>query len=521
MKMTHDDSMTLIKDMFNKHSVMLSLWQTLAEHFYPERADFTNVRNIGTELSDNLVDSYPILVRRDLGNSFAAMLRQGEWFEGTVQDDTNHAGRMWLQFISRKLHRLMNIRSANFTRATKEGDHDYATFGQCVISVEKNKTANGLLYRNWHLRDVAWADECDGQIGPTVRRWNARYYDVYKTFKERSAPEVIENYRKHPFKENPIYHMVLPAELYGDDRLTERFKFVSVFIDEKNKHELEVVGMNTPYYVIPRFQTVAGSPYAYSPATVAGLPDARALQAMTFTLLEAAERYARPPIIATQKVIRGDVNLHSDGVTWVDDKYDERLGASLRTLQQDRGGFPIGLEMKGQLQNILSSAFYLNKLTLPEVTHEMTAYEVAERMKQFRRENLPLFAPLEADYNGQLCEVSFDIAMNAGMLGSPYDIPDSLQGRDIQWQFQSPLSQSEEEKKANQFSQVAQMLATAAEFDQGAAHNMNFDVALRDAISGIGAPQTWLRSIEEVLESRQADKIQQAMLQAAEMQGVA
>ena len=113
-------------------------------------------------------------------------------------------------------------------------------------------------------------------------------------------------------------------------------------------------------------------------------------------------------------------------VSPVDQEYDERLGAALRPLGQDRGGFPIGLEMRDGIIDVLSSAFYLNKISLPATTHEMTAYEVAERMKQYRRENLPLFAPIEAEYNGRLCETAFEIAMSAGMLGSPYDIPESL-----------------------------------------------------------------------------------------------
>jgi hypothetical protein len=46
----------------------------------------------------------------------------------------------------------------------------------------------------------------------------------------------------------------------------------------------------TGFYRIPRWQTVSGSQYSYSPATVAALPDARLIQAMTFTLLEAGEK---------------------------------------------------------------------------------------------------------------------------------------------------------------------------------------------------------------------------------------
>lgn len=505
----------LSNELFKRQSRMLPLYQTLAENFYPERADFTNVRAVGSELADNLVDSYPILMRRDLCNSFSAMLRNGEWFRIGVDGEPDHLGRMWLDWASQRLMKLFNNRAAAFTRATKEADHDYGTFGNAVLTVERNVKADGLLFRNWHLKDCAWCDGVDGHVEVVTRKWAPTYYDLTRYFPEKALHKnMIEKARMSPFQEADVRHLVMPSAMAKDEELQERFAYVSYFIDMQNMHIIEKVGQRRPYYIIPRFQTIAGSPYAYSPATVAGLPDARTLQAMTFTLLEAGERYARPPIIATQRVIRGDIDLSPDGVTYVDDEYDERLGASLRTLQQDRGGFPIGLEMRDNIVEVLSSAFYLNKISLPEVTREMTAYEVAERMKQFRRENLPLFAPLESEYNGALCEAAFDIALENGLLGSPYDIPESLKGRDVVFRFESPLKDADEEEKEQQFRRTAQLLAEAAQFDPGAVANVDFDTALRDAILGTGSPSRWLRSLETVIDMRTVQAKQQ-LAQAA------
>lgn len=503
--------------LFERQWPLVSLWQTLSEHFYPERADFTITRNVGQELSDSLVDSYPILVRRDLANSFSAMLRDGDWFKIDINGEADHAGNQWLEWSTKRLKRLIDTRSANFVRSTKEGDHDYATFGQCVISVERNRKADGLLFRNWHLRDCAWFDDENGQVGGLVRKWKPTYVDLVNIFGDACHPTIVKNAKQTPFKEADIYHIVIPTSMYGDDQMTEKHPWVSIFVDKGHNHLIEDVPMNHFMYVVPRFQTIAGSPYAYSPATVVGLPDARSLQAMTHTLLEASERYARPPIIATSAVVRGDVDLTPDGITWVDKEYDEKLGASLRTLQQDRGGFPIGADMRQGIVEVLSSAFYLNKITLPPTTHEMTAYEVAERMKQYRRENLPLFAPIEAEYNGSLCETAFELAMSMGMLGSEYDIPESLVDQDVEFEFTSPLTASQEEEKATRFSQMSRLLSEAAEYDQGVVQNVDFDEAIRDAISGIGAPTKWLNSVESVMEGREADAQAQQAAQAIEM----
>lgn len=521
-KLRVDDLKNHSNKLFDKQRPVISLFQTLAEHFYPQRADFTVSHNTGEELASNLLSSYPLLVARELGDSLSAMLRTGHWFDIGTNAPADHDAKQWLQWATLRYKMLIDNRLSGFTRATKQGDHDFTVFGQTVISVERNRMANGLLHQNWHMKDVAWRDNEYGMIDNIARKSKPCYKDMVGFFGEGALHKnVTKDLHKDYFKEGDIRHIVMPAEHYGDDELASSgMPFVSVFLDMQNDHIIEELAVPNKIYCIPRFQTIAGSPYAYSPATVAGLPDARVIQAMTHTLMEAAERYARPPILATQKAIRGDVDLSADGITWLDDEYDEKKGAALRTLEQDRGGYPIGMDMFDRTTQVLSNAFYLNKIKLPLTNKEMTAYEVSELMKQYRRENLPLFSPIEADYNGQLCEMGFEIALQNGFLGSPYDIPQSLQDTEIEFEFKSPIKESEEEHKVTQFHQTAQLLAEAAEHDQGIKHNVNFDVALRDALAGMGTPQKWLKSVEEVMGARQLDGMQQAALMAQEM-GVA
>jgi hypothetical protein len=518
--MTDGELIQLADHIFKDHGAVRTLWQTLADHFYPERADFTFTRNVGTEFADNLVDSYPLLVRRDLGNSLAAMLRDGDWYDMGVGpgQDTSHLDDIWLKKSTRKLRQLMNKRTSNFVRSTKQADHDYITFGQAVITVDLNRERDGLLYQSWHLRDVAWFDDEAGQVGGVCRKWKPTYREVVTLFRENTPKEIQALVTTKPFARAEFRHMVIPAEMLRDDQITEKFKWVSIYLDLTNKAVVEIVGMNYMKYVIPRFQTIAGSPYAYSPATVIGLPDSRCLQAMTHSLLEAGERYARPPIIATSQVVTSAVDLSPDGITWVDEQYDERLGAALRTLPQDRGGFPIGMQMREGILETLKSAFYLNKLTLPDPSSgDMTAYEVSERMKQYRRENLPLFAPIEADYSGALCETSFEVAMAANLLGSVYDIPETLQDTDVNFTFISPLSQSEEEEKVQRFHQVSDMLAKVVELSPGTSANVDFDVAFRDAVKGAGAPPEWLVDMDTVKESRGQQEAMGMLEKANEM----
>jgi len=503
--------------LFGKRSQLMSLWQHLAEHFYVERADFTTVRNAGAELAEGLTTSYPLIVRRDLGNAFAAMLRPTEkdWFKiGTNRPDREDTeSKQWLEWVGKLQKRAMYDRVAQFTRATKEGDHDFATFGQCSISTELNASKNALLYRCWHLRDVAWAEDHAGKVNTIYRRWKPTALELRALFPRTIHKDTLEKLKTDPYHETNVWHVVIPVEEYQDlpGAKAMRTPFVSLYIDIDHHCELECTGSWTKIYTIPRWQTVSGSQYAYSPAATAALPDARLLQAVSLTLLEAGEKATNPPMIAVQEAIRGDVSVYAGGITWVSQEYDERLGEVLRAMAQDKTGLAFGLDTQQDLRGQLADAWFLSKLNLPPTGGpDMTAYEVGQRVQEYIRNTLPLFEPMENDYNGSLCEDTFELILR----NSPevaQSVPESIRGADIMFSFESPLHDAVEKVKIGQFMEAQQILATAIQLDPAAANIVDGPKATRDVL-GVTIPAAWMRSKED------ADKITAAQAEAAAAQ---
>lgn len=514
--------------LFANRGTLLLLWQDIAENFYPERSDFTVKREIGDDYAGNLTSSYPLLVRRELGDSISSMLRPRgqEWFSITIDRDDrlDTSGKQWLEWASGVQKRAMYDRLSQFVRATKEGDHDFAAFGQNVISVEVDWSTTSLLYRCWHLRDVAWCERYNGTIGDIHRNWSPDIRTLAAIFgKDKLHATVVKKIEKDPYGTIKCRHIVIPSDQYEGDK-KYRTPYVSVYIDLENNHLISEVGSHSQIYCIPRWQTVSGSQYAYSPATVAGLPDARLLQAMTLTLLEAGEMAVRPPLIATKEAIRGDVSIYAGGITWVDAQYDERLGEVLRPLTQDKSGLPFGLDVSEEKKQMLQQAFYLNRLSLPPADREMTAYETSQRIQEYVRNALPLFEPMENEYNGAICEMTFDALMRVGAFGSPADFPQSLRGENVRFKFESPLHQAIERQKGQKFMEAKGLLREAIELDPSAAAVLDARKALRDALSGIGVDADWQRSEEEVeavaaqqAEQQQAQKAMEMAQQGAQV----
>lgn len=491
--------------LFADRKAITTHWQEIAENFYPQRADFTIRRYIGEEFAEHLYSSYPILVHRDLSNSFAAMLRPRakEWFRISVEgeEDLSQAGKAWLDWATKRQRQAMYDRRAHFIRATSEGDADFAAFGQCLITREINWSAvtPHLLYRCWHLRDAGWSEKADGAIGEIYFKWKPTVKQLREQFGEDNLHQTLKTIEtKDNLREIECMRCVISTDVYtGQLGQAEGFPWILVYLDVENVHIIHEHGVHSHGVTLPRWQTVSGSQYAYSPATVAGLPDARLLQAMSLTLLEAGEMSVRPPMIATQDAVRSDIQLYSGGITWADVEYDERKGDVLRPINQDRRGLPMGYETAERQMAMLAEAFYINKLTLPPPEGDMTAFEVGQRVEEYVRAALPLFEPMEHEYNGQLCEDTFDALMRAGHFGAPQDMPPELSDRDVHFRFESPLHDAMERKDASTFLESAELIATALELDPTAMAHWDSGSALRAALEGIGVEARHIRSVDQ------------------------
>lgn len=514
-----------VQDLFGKRASLMMLWQEQAENFYPERADFTYIRNLGTDFAANTMTSFPILCRRDLADQCGSMLRPTakEWFHMVPSDPgrENNESKRWLDWATKCQRRAMYDIKSRFSRATKEADNDFSCFGQAVMSVRLNKMRDRLLYRTWHLRDCTWQENESGGMALVARKWKPRAIDLVQEFgKDKVHRDVITALDTgKPFQEFECIHVVCESTLVEDKIATKGKPYYSLYWDVAHAHAMEELPTWNREYIVPRWLTVSGSQYAFSPATVAALPEARLLQAMTYTLLEAGEKVTNPPMVATDGVVRSDMAIYAGGVIWVDRDYDERLGQALRPMTIDAKGMPIGMEMQQQSRGILTDCFYLNRLRPfnPSTDPEMTAYQAGQIVQDYIRHALPLFEPMEQDYNGAVCEVTFDLMLRANAFGSPYDMPKVLQNADIDFRFESPLHDAIEQLQGQKFLEAKSLIAQAIDLDPSAKAVLDANQALRDALDGIQTPARWIRSettVQQIADAQRAAEESQQVLTA-------
>jgi hypothetical protein len=510
---------------FSKKQQIDSLHQEIALNFYPERADFTTKRNEGEEFADHLFASYPILARRELGNMLAEFLRPGEFFGIHVDDEDLDEGdqeRAFLEHISKIQWRGMSDPAANLVRATTQTDHDFAAFGNGVLRASLNVAGDGLLHRNYHLRDCAWSENAEGKVDAIHRNWNPTARQLKQHFRNKVSKDVIRACEKDPEKTFACRHVVLPSRVYDyKSKGGKSFPYVSLFVERETETVLEEVGMNWFEYVVPRWQTVSGSAYGVSMATMILLPDGRTLQVVMRTTREAGENYVNPPLIAVSDAIRGDIALYPGGITTADIEYDAKLGDVLRPITKDKGGFPITFDIANALKEDIRQGFMLDKIQLPETTRAMTATEVRRRVQEHIRAAAPISKPIQQDYNHPLCEIDFQIMMEAGAF--PMDaMPASLEGMELKYKFRSPLDELAEQNEADIFVDVRdRILVPSAQIDPSVIETANLAEATRDAMRAAGWKQKWFKPKEAVDERREQEAEKAQLAEIMETAGAA
>ena len=144
---------------------------------------------------------------------------------------------------------------------------------------------------------------------------------------------------------------------------------------------------------------------------------------------------------------------------------------------------------------MLAEAFYLSKINLPQ-NREKTAYETARLVEEYVRNALPLFEPLEDEYNATLLDAVMARGLRLGAYGPPDMIPEPLRGQDVRFRFVNPLREAMAKRKVMAFQEATGILAAAAQIKPESLAEVDVNQMLRDALQGAGAPAGWFKSDE-------------------------
>jgi hypothetical protein len=484
-----------------------SHWQELAELLLPNRASFTGEQVAGARKTERIYDSVPMLARRGLASALDGLLKPktSKWFTIRAADDElngRDAAKAWLQEAEERMFQALYNRQARFIQKSGEADNDLVSFGTGILFTGEARGLNRLLFRAVALQDGFLAVNDEGDVDTlfvrsrlSARQAEQRYGRAALGPKTREALEA-----NRPEQRFVFLQAVLPRA-GRDPRKGDRLNlpFASLHIDVASQHLIGEGGFHEFPFAVPRWDTSADELYGRSPGMIA-LPDAGTLQAMGKTLLVAGQKAVDPPLIAVDDAVLGTPRSFPGGISYTDgEAWRELGGPPIRPLLTG-ADIPLGREMQNDTRDQIWAAFFRNVLQLPVAAPAMTATEILERKEEFIRTIGPVFGRLESDYIGQVVERVFNIMKRAGAFPEP---PEILAGREIRFDFVSPVQQARKQIEAAGAARSIELLAPFIQADPEIMDNFDGDAIARDVPDIFGTPIKWLRSRERVEEMRQ------------------
>lgn len=502
----------------------LRLCDDLARVFYPERADFLIKNQLGAERYDALYEGYPVLMSIQLTNAIGSMSRPRgrEWFRHrAAQRKLNDSQPVlaWCDEATETQRDIVYDPRAQFARQMGMSDRDEITFGTSCVKTTLNNDASGVLFRCLHLRDVAPEQNSEGELDVTHERmcYTARGLKQILTENTKLPAKLRKRIDEDPLAEIELKFCCAPVEDYEPARASRRpwrgARWFALLIDPESRTVVREEFFSSYPYLWRRWMTVSGEIVGRSAAAMAALADSRMMQEISSSLAEAIERAATPGWMVANDAVVGDVDLAPNGVTMTKSGYDYRTGAPIMPVPH--GSQPaFAMELLRDKREYVARAFLQDILRLP-TGEDMTAYEVAERIEEFIRYAAPLFEPEEAANALQQARV-FDIADRMGAFPPR---PAALQGKEISFEFETPLSLAFDKLRVQQAAQMMDSTERLAAFDPGAVRRVDWAVVQKDMMKGLG-PARWLRDPKEADEEIAADA-QKAELSEALMLGKA
>ena len=483
-------------------------WQDIADLVLPNR-DFNRSLTPGSSRRQHIFDSTAPTQAERLAGSLSGLLINPSlvWFNlRTSSDEVNEEDevRQWLNEVSFRLLWLFNTPRFNFYPSIHECLLDLVTFGTSVL--RNQNTTRDLNYEPIPLQNSYIDEDSNGRIDTLYHCFEFTAAQAVERFGRASLPSKInEMYESGKSGEKfKFIQAIMPRRERDVMKMTARNKpWASIVVAVSEKHLVSESGFDEFPFIISRWSKTVGEKYGRSPA-MAVLPEIKMVNAMSRTMIVAAEKQADPPLLIPDDGFMAPFRTNPGGLNYF------RSGTKeLPRPLDNQARIDINAELIEQRRNTVRQAFYADMFELP-VIDRMTATEVQQRQREKQQTLNPITARLQVELLTPIVNRGFNALVKARAVPP---VPQAISGRSLSVEYQSPLALAQRASESANFTQWLGLMAPLLETDPIAMQNIDVDEVAHWAKGMFNVPQRIFRSREDVAAAREQFQQQQAQQQ--------
>lgn len=511
-----------------------NMWSELSEFMLNNQWSFNRQQSVsatdisslmsttaGTKKTRRLFDSTALQAVQDLSAAFQGTLTNPAtvWSTLRYQNDelnNNSEASQWLEKVNDIIHNQFN--ESNFDTEIAKGYQSLVCMANMPIfheeKLDEDGNFDGFRFTALHLSKVAWLENKDGIVDTVYRKFTLKAKQAVEKWGSDCPHEIMKVVDKEPHKEFQFLHAIFPRKK-KDVKLNElglapghKRPWASMYISIEGLKVVEEGGYYEMPVYVARWSILSGEMYGRGPSHLA-LPDVRTLNRLKQRGLEAMDLQVRPPILANERDVFGQLDLRPGGISIVKDVNGVREFVS-----QARADI-LQFSTNDLIQSI-KSMFFLDKiqpLSNLDKKERMSQFEVTKRLEEMQSVLGPVLSRLNSELLQPLLIRSFKILLRSGLLPeAPSVVKD--RGINIEIVFVNQLARSQQIQDVSSIQQWVANLAQMAQISPEVIDNINADGIARHTAKILGVPQVAITDQDVVQETRQ-QRAQQQQQQAA------
>jgi len=496
-------------------------WRDLSDHILPRQARFlVTDRNRGDRRNNKIIDNTATLSARTIMSGMMSGMTSPArpWFVLRTPDhrlNEYQPVKLWLDTTRNRMAEVFLRSNLYTTLPLVYGD--LAVYGtSAFLALEDDED----MIRFYHLSIGSYclANSARGRVDTCYREFQMTVRQMFQMFGKENCSKAVQSLDQPGTLETwvTIIHAIEPNPDYEPRRqkFSQYKAYRSCYYEAGGNEDkmLRTSGFDRFRVLAPRWTVTGEDVYGSSPGMEA-LGDIRALQLQQKRKQQLVDKSVNPPMGAPAALRNDRASVLPGDVTYYDNTTGNQKFEPLYMV--DGRGYQWLLQDIAETQNRIKRTFFedLFLMLANDQRSGITAREIAER----HEEKLLMLGPVVERQNDEmldpLVDITFETMLRYGVLPTP---PPELQGKPLAVEYISIMAQAMKTVGVASIERFVSFVGQLAGAKPEVLDKVNFDEAVDEYLSTVGAPPKLIydaKYVEQVRAHRQ--KQQQAAQLAA------
>jgi len=489
------------KSLKNKRSNWEWQWQDSLPYTVPHKAFVTRQRSIqGEQLDTKIFDSTARIANQLMASGFQGNLTNPatRWFNLRLQNKNLNDFKEVKLWLAEAQDIMFDVFSnSNFDAQIHECYIDLGSAGTSIL-FETEDDKDIIRFRCLPVSEVAIGEDSNERVVEVFRQFTLTAVQAHMKWGKNAGQAVADKMKAKKWDDNINFlHAVHPRVIRDIGSSTSNnLEWAEIFMELEGQHIVQESGFFENPFMVTRFFKVSGDPYGYSPGIIV-LPDIKMLQAVTKTIIEAAQKITSPPLILPHDGFLLPLNTEPNGINY---RMSGNPNDKIEFLQTG-ANIPVGREEQLDLRDTINKAYFVDLFMTLADRRNMTATEVMERVQEKMIMLGPVLGRLQTEMLDPIIERTFNILLRKGIIPPP---PPVLDNAGITVEYISPLANAQRSARVSSITNILTLTGQIAGFVPEVIDKIDTDKAVDQAADVFGVNPNLIRNSEQVGQIRAA-----------------